>query len=372
MSRQPRVAIVHDWLYGGGAERVVYELHKMYPDAPIYTSYCSDEWRRRLDGKVVTGFLQHWPFSKLRKFLPVLRIWWFTHLDLSGYDLVISSSGNGEAFGIKTPKETVHINYCHTPTHYYWRHYNEYMERPGFGALDPLVRLGLRLLAGPLRRWDYEAAQRADYFVANSTHIQADIKKYYGRDSVVVHPPIDTARFDVPEPKKREGFVTASRLVPYKRIDIAVKACTELGASLAVVGKGPELARLQSIAGPTVSFHTTVSDEEMANFMSSATAFLFAAYEDFGVTPVEAMAAGTPVIAYRAGGALDYVDEGKTGVFFTEQTAESLAETLKTFDPKQFNPADIKRHVQKFSPKEFQKNFQKAVDFALHKGKQSA
>lgn len=149
-----KVAIVHDWLVGGGAELVVQEMHRMFPEAPIYTSYCSDEWRQKLDGKVVTGWLQRWPFSKLRKYLPLLRIWWFTHLDLSEYDLVISSSGNGEAKGVRVPSTTTHICYCHTPTHFYWRHYDQYLRHPGFGICNPLARLGLRLLVGPLRRWD--------------------------------------------------------------------------------------------------------------------------------------------------------------------------------------------------------------------------
>src|SRR6266542_3559276 len=195
MARQHKVAIVHDWLIGGGAERVVYALHQMYPEAPIYTSYCSPQWRQRMDGKVVTGFLQHWPFSRLRKFIPFLRIWWFTRLDLSGYDLVISSSG-AEAKGIKVPKGTVHISYCHAPTHYYWSRYDQYLKQPGFGIFDPLARLGLRLFVAPLRRWDFKAAQRPDYLIANSSHIQAEIKKYYKRDAVVIHPPVDIERFE--------------------------------------------------------------------------------------------------------------------------------------------------------------------------------
>ena len=213
---EPRVAIVHDWLIGGGAERVVYELHKLYPDAPIYTSYCTDKWRKEMGGKVVTGFLQHWPFSKLRKFIPVLRIWWFTHLDLSGYDLVVSSSG-AEAKGIKVPKGTVHINYCHAPTHYYWSRYDEYLKHPGFGIFDPLARLGLKLLVGPLRRWDYKAAQRPDFMVANSSHIKNEIKKYYGRDSEVINPPVLIERFEKSKPGKRQGFLAGGRLTPYKR-----------------------------------------------------------------------------------------------------------------------------------------------------------
>ncbi|HSX31895.1 MAG TPA: glycosyltransferase, partial [Candidatus Saccharimonadales bacterium] len=200
------VAIVHDWLVGGGAERVVQELHKMYPDAPIYTSYATDEWKQRLDGKVVTGYLQHWPFSKLRKYLTVLRIWWFGSLDLSAYDLVISSTGNGEAKGIRVPNGT-HVCYCHSPTHFYWRHYNQYLKNPGFGLFNPLVRVSLRLLVGPLRKWDLRASKRPDYFVANSTHIQKDIQTYYGRDSVVVHPPVDISRFTPAPAKDRKGFI---------------------------------------------------------------------------------------------------------------------------------------------------------------------
>src|SRR5690606_38391195 len=203
----------------------------MYPDAPIYTSYCNKEWRRRLDNKVVTGFLQYWPFSKLRKYLPVLRIWWFSRLDLSGYDLVISSSGNGEAKGVKTPDSTTHICYCHSPTHFYWRHYDQYIKNPGFGLFNPLARLGLKLLIGPLRSWDKKAAQRPDYFIANSTHIQRDIKRYYGRDSVVIHPPVYLQKFieDKKSAVNRHGFLTVGRQVPYKKIDIIVRACSELG-----------------------------------------------------------------------------------------------------------------------------------------------
>jgi len=215
-----KVAIVHDWLYGGGAELVVEQLHKLYPKAPIYTSYCSREWRNRLDNKVKTGYLQYWPFSALRKFIPILRIWWFTGLSFKGYDLVISSSG-AEAKGIKVPKGTLHINYCHAPTHYYWSRYNQYMLHPGFGKFDWLARIGLKLLAAPLRRWDFVAAQRPDYIIANSTHIQSEIKKYYGRDSTVIFPPVYLERFQKQEnyTNTRHGFIVAGRQTPYKRFD---------------------------------------------------------------------------------------------------------------------------------------------------------
>jgi glycosyltransferase involved in cell wall biosynthesis len=356
-----RVAIVHDWLVGGGAERVVLEMHRMFPNAPIYTSYVSKEWRQKLDGKVVTGFLQHWPFSMLRKFLPLLRIWWFTHLDFSAYDLVISSSGNGEAKGIKTGPNTTHICYCHTPTHFYWRHYNHYLKEPGFGMLDPLARLGLRILVGPLRRWDLKAAQRPDYIIANSSHIQADIKRFYGRESVVISPPIDTERFSTAQKFEKTGFVTVGRQKPYKRTDLIVQACTELNVPLTVVGKGPEHNKLLGLAGPTVKFVKDAGDKDVEKFMASAQAFLFAAHEDFGVTPVEAMAAGTPVIAYKAGGALDYVVPGKTGKFFDKQTVSSLAQAVQSFKPEKYDPKEIKAHAQQFSTDKFRQKLSQFI-----------
>lgn len=363
-----KVAIVNDWLIGGGAERVVAEVHAMFPDAPIYTSYCTQEWRQKLDGKVVTGFLQHWPFSKLRKFLPVLRIWWFTHLDFSDYELVISISGNGEAKGIRTRMGTTHVCYCHTPTHFYWRHYDEYVRHPGFGALDPLARLGLRLLVGPLRRWDHYAAQRPDYFIANSSHIQSDIKQYYDRDSVVIHPPVDVSRFNPDIPlNKRSGFITVGRQTPYKRTDIIVAACTKLGLPLTVIGNGPEHERLQQLAGPTVTFLRHPNDTVVAEHLNTAKAFLFAAHEDFGVTPVEAMAAGTPVIAYKAGGALDYVVGGKTGTFFTPQTTAALIHTLTQFDPSVYKKSQIAEWARQFSTYDFSHKLQEFLQKACSK-----
>jgi glycosyltransferase involved in cell wall biosynthesis len=362
MPRKLRVAIVHDWLIGGGAERVVLELHRMFPDAPIYTSCATDEWRRELDGKVVTGFLQNKLLFKLRKFVGILRIWWFSHLDLSGYDLVISSSGNGEAFGVRPPKGVKHICYCHTPTHYYWRHYDTYMRHPGFGAFDPLARIGLRLLLGPLRRWDYKAAQRVDYFIANSTHIQSDIRKFYGRASVVIHPPVDIARFATVKTDRREGFVAGGRLAPMKRNDIIVEACTKLNLPLTIFGKGPDLPRLQKLAGSNVKFAGFTSDKETGKLFAGACGFIFASQDDFGITPVEAMMTGTPVIAYQAGGALDYVQEGKTGVFFAQQTTASLVKALKSFDANKFNSQQIAHTAHHFSPDTFRKNLSEFIN----------
>lgn len=359
-----KVAIVHDWLIGGGAELVVEQLHVMYPDAPIYTSYCTDEWRERLDDKVVTGWLQH--LGKVRKFIPFLRIWWFQSLSFEDFDLVISSSG-AEAKGVKTGQNTLHVNYCHAPTHYYWSRYEQYMEHPGFGPFDFLARIGLKLLVGPLRRWDYKAAQRPDIMIANSTHIQAEIKKYYGRGATVVFPAVHTERFSKPENTDlpRSGFLISGRQTPYKRFDLAVEACSQLGLQLRVVGGGPDHHHLQHLAGPSVTFLGKVSDEELEKEFASAGTLIFPGLDDFGITPVEAMAAGTPVLAYKAGGALDYVVPGKTGEFFTEPAVESLVAALQGFDPARYSAGDLQAEAAKFSPGIFRSNMQAVIDKTL-------
>lgn len=346
-----KVVIVADWLVGGGAEKVVYELHKMFPDAPIHTSYCSAAWREKMDGQVVTGLLQNWPFSKLRKFLPVLRIWYFGRLDLSEYDLVISSSG-AEAKSVRRNPDAIHVSYIHAPTHYYWARYDEYLKNPGFGRFDPLARLGLKLLIGPLRRWDFKAAQRPDYLIANSGFTRDEIKKYYGRESSVIHPPVDVARFTGKADEPRRGFVTAGRQTPYKRIDLAVQACSQLGLPLIVIGQGPDHRRLKKLAGKTVTFLTNASDEKLAHYFKTSQAFLFPGVDDFGIVAVEALAAGTPVIAYGKGGALDYVNK-ETGLLFDEPTAESLAKALESFKPDSYDHAKIVQTAKQFTPERF-------------------
>ena len=360
-----RVAIVHDWLYGGGAERVIQQLHELYPDAPIYTSYCTDEWKKRLDNKVVTGYLQHWPFNKLRRMLPVLRVFWFRSLDLTAYDLIISSSGNGEAKDLTIPEGAMYMCYCHAPTHYYWRSYDQYMKYPGFGVFNPLARLGMKLLAGPLRKEDYKAAQKPKYFIANSSFIKKEVKQFYKRDAVVVHPPVAIERFINAATKDKKGFVTVGRQVAYKRFDIIIDACNELQIPLTVIGRGPEHNNLVKRAGPTITFKTDLTDEQMPKELAKAEAFIFAAVEDFGVAPVEAMAAGTAVIAYKDGGALDYVNK-ETGSFFTEQTAQSLIEALMTFSAKDFDTKKLQKQAASFSDDMFKAHMQSFIDSKLN------
>lgn len=359
----PKIAIVCDWLYGGGAEKVVLELHQMYPDAPIYTSYCSPEWRKRLGDSVRTGYLQRWPFAKARKFLPVLRQHWYKRLRLSDYDLVISCTGNGEAKFVRTRPDAKHISYCFTPPHFYWRKYNEYVKNPGMGRLDPIARLGLKLLVTPLRNRDYQAAQHVDEFISISRHIQADIKKFYGRDSTIIHPPVATSRFPDTPTKHPSGVraVYWGRHVPYKRIDLAIAACNELGLPLTIIGTGPETSRLKQIAGSTITFSGFVADEKLPEFAAKASVFLFTSEEDFGIAPVEAMALGLPVIAYGAGGALDYVVPGKTGELFGAQTVNSLRQTLTAFKPSRYSTNDLTAQAMAFSPASFQRNIRKLI-----------
>jgi glycosyltransferase involved in cell wall biosynthesis len=353
-----RVAIVHDWFISGhgGAELVAYELSRMFPEAPVYASYCSDEWRERLaPSRVVTGFLQRWPWPALRKYVPFLRAWWFSRLRLDGYDLVISSSG-AEAKGVRVPQGTRHIAYIHAPTHYYWDRYEAYLREPGFGWFNWAARLGLRVLVGPLRRWDYRAAQRPDHLIANSTHTQAMIRKYYGRDSTVIFPPVDTAKYQIPNTKSqkpRRGFIVVGRQAPYKRIDLAVAACTRLKLPLTVVGDGPEHERLLRMAGPTVIFMRDVSEDEKIKLLQTNAAFIFPNEDDFGISAVEAMAAGCPVIALKAGGALDTVEPGVSGEFFDEPTVESLVKALKNFHPTKYTSSKIINHATQFSARVF-------------------
>lgn len=362
-----RVAIVCDWLTGiGGAERVVFELHKIFPDAPIFTSqYDSKKIDWFAEADVRTGWLQHLP-PGLKKFLPVLRAYYFSHLDLADFDLVISSSG-AEAKFVRVEKSTIHIAYIHSPTHYYWSRYEAYLKDPGFGALDWLARLGLKTLVRPLRKKDFLAAQQPDFLLANSSHTQAEIKKYYGRDSTVIYPPVNLERFKHPRVLERHGFVVTGRQTPYKKVDLAVAACTKLNLPLTVIGTGPDHDKLVKMAGPSIEFVTDASDKDVTNFLAGASGFIFPGLDDFGIVSIEALAAGTPVIAYKAGGALDYIKPGDNGEFFSEQTVESLASVLKNFDASRYSAAAIRASARQFSVANFRHTFDQFLRKATEK-----
>lgn len=352
-----KVAIVTDWLTNmGGAERVVLELHKMFPEAPVITS-TFESANMPLFNKVDvrTSWMQKLPNS-LRKhqILTIPRQWYFGHLKLKNYDLVISVSG-AEAKAVLA-KNGFHIGYCNTPTQYYWVRTNEYLRQDSAGSFSGIYKIGLKYLLPLARLWDLRASKRPNVFIANSTVVQSRIKKIYGRNSTVIFPPVDTARFTVPikKLKPRSGFVMAGRQVHHKRFDLAIRACNELSLPLIVIGRGPMHAELRRMAGPTITFKTDVTDEQMPRFFHEASGFIFPNEEDFGVVAVEAMAAGCPVIAYRAGGSLDTVKENISGVFFDKQTVEDLKETIKKFQNRHFSEDRIVIHAKEFDSSVFE------------------
>lgn len=334
-----KIAIVCDWLTNmGGAERVVYELHRLFPDAPIYTStYEPVRMPLFKNADIRTAWFQKLPRALRRhQLLTLPRQWHFGHLKLRGYDIVISSSG-AEAKAVRN-RSGVHINYCHSPTQYYWVRPNEYLRASSVGMLSPLYRLGLKLLMPYAKRWDLKAATRPDLLIANSSVVEKRIKKTYHRSSTVIFPPVDTARFAPPTKKPvRSGFVIIGRQVHHKRFDLAIRACNELGVPLTVIGNGPEHQTLRRLAGKTIIFKTDVSDAQLPSYLHKAAGFIFPNEEDFGIVAVEAMAAGCPLIAYRAGGALDYLKENVSGVFFDKQDVETLKKALIDFQKRHFS-----------------------------------
>lgn len=368
---KPKIAIVCDWLTNmGGAENVVLAMHEAFPEAPIYTStFVPEAMPLFRDLDIRTTYLQKLPpwLRKLHKLFPMLRVHAFRQLDLSEFDIILSSS-SAEAKQIKkTRPEQIHICYCHTPIRYYWSHYQEYRRNPGFGPmLNFLAQLSMPMLVPSLRRADYQAAQQVDYFIANSEFIKQRIERYYHKPATVIHPPVDTERFQ-PAKKRSDFYVALGRQVPYKRIDLAVQAATQLGIKLKVFGKGPEHQRLMSLAGPTVTFHTDfhgdASNQAVEAALNQAKGFIFPAEEDFGIVQVEALAAGTPVISYGVGGTLDIVKNHKHGIYFHQQTVESVINAIQQAEQQHFNPTTLAHQAQKFTKKVF---IQKIIDFINH------
>lgn len=365
---QPKIAIVHDWLTNlGGAEKVVLALHEAFPNAPIYTSTFVPEKVPEFAGlDVRTTKLQSLPgpLRKLHKLFPMQRVKAFRDLDLSEYDVIISSS-SAEAKQIrKTRPNQIHICYCHTPVRYYWSLYDEYRRDPGFGKLNWLVRLAMPFIVPAMKKADYKAAQNVDIFIANSSEVQGRIKKYYGKTSIVIHPPVDVERFN-PARERSDYYVTLGRQVPYKRYDLVIKAANELKVPLKVFGNGPEHEKLVTLAGPTIQFHsdrtTDASDDAVTDALNHARGFIYAAEEDFGIVQAEALAAGAPVIALDRGGTKDIVENGISGVLFPEQTTESIFQALRKAESSTFLPATLRRKARRFDKSLFITKIRKIV-----------
>jgi glycosyltransferase involved in cell wall biosynthesis len=355
-----RVALVHDYLTQmGGAERVLLALHELFPEAPVFTSlyapHAVDERFQHME--IRPSALQRWPLARRHsRWLLPLYPYIFDHLDLRAFDLVISDS-SAFAKGVVTRPDALHICYCHTPMRWAWG-YEEYIEREQLGRLR---RMLLRPLISRQRLWDYASAARVDYFIANSPTIAARIAKYYRRESSIIPPPVETHRFGLADVHENY-FLVVSRFVPYKRIDIVVEAFTRNGLPLRIVGSGRDEGRLRRMAGRNIRFMGRLSDGMVADQMARCRALIFPGEDDFGLTPIEVQACGRPVIAYAAGGALTTIVEGSTGIFFSEQTAESLQHALTRFDDAYFDPEAIRRHAEDFDTQRFLRRISQFID----------
>lgn len=357
-----RVALVHDWLLSlGGAERVLEAFASDYPDSTLYATL--------LDSGILSPtvsslphrvtWIRSLPFARrlYRVYLPFAAIA-IEDLDLSEYDLVLSDC-SAVSKGVLTRPDAVHVSYIHSPMRYVWDLYQEYRHES-----SKLTRMLMSPLFSYLRMWDRLAAERPDVLIANSTAVQRRIAKHYRRESRVVHPPVDVDRFSVSE-EPGEYYVLWSRLVPYKRFDLAIQACNRLRRPLVVAGDGPELRRLKAMAGPTVRFVGRQSDEAIAKLVGNARALLFPGEEDFGIVPVEAQAAGRPVIAYGRGGVLDSVIPGESGILFAEQTVEATIDAIEQGERMAWDPQRIRANAERFRPERFRQEYQAIVNQAL-------
>ncbi|MDD4319183.1 MAG: glycosyltransferase [Candidatus Peribacteraceae bacterium] len=360
-----KLALVADWLpVFGGAEHAIAEFVKVWPQAPLFTTVANRKALGPLGrADIRTTRLQPW-YRLLRRH-QVLLPWMpraIEDIDLRGYDTVLSSS-HAVAKGVIVPPTAVHVCYCHTPMRYAWEMEETYLRD---FRVPRLLRKTVKRTLARLRRWDLTTAKRVDVYVANSTETQRRIARIYGRNSIVVTPPVDD-RFFVPTVKpagERTGYLAVGRLVPYKRFDLLIEAANRLGLPLIIAGRGQEEGRLRTMAGSTVTFRGFVTDEELMDLYGSAKAVLFPQHEDAGIVPLEAQACGTPVIALGAGGALDTVREGVTGVFFREQTSASLEDAIRRFSGMTFDPHIIRDHARQFSATKFRERMREIVEKA--------
>lgn len=359
---KPRVAIVCDWLTSrGGAERVILALSDMFPNAPIYTAlYDSKNLPEFREKEIKTSFIQKMPFA-LRKYYMYLPFmpYAFEQFDLSKFDIVISSCHSCSK-GIITKYKTMHVCYCHSPMRYAWDSCHEYFDQYGLPA--PLKKSAKRMIH-ELRMWDRLAADRPDFFIANSNHVKRRIQKYYKKDSTVIYPPVETQKFQ-PSPKHKEGqyYLAVGRLTSYKRFDLLINTFNEMKLPLVIVGTGKEEQALKKKAGRFITFLGTIPDDELCEVYQRSIALIFPQTEDFGITPLEAMSCGKPVIAFSEGGALETVIPGTTGLFFSEQTSEALKKTILELGAMKWEPDLIREHAEKFDRAVFEENIRQYLE----------
>ncbi|MFA7245363.1 MAG: glycosyltransferase [Candidatus Magasanikbacteria bacterium] len=355
-----RIALVHDYLsQDGGAERVLQAFHEIWPEAPIFVLFHDNKKIKNFPENLIKeSFLSKLPFvrKKYQWYLPLMPIATEKH-NLGDFDVVLSST-SAFAKGILTKEDGLHISYCHTPTRYLWSDTHEYIHDLKYNFF---IKLFLPRLIHKLRIWDKNSVDRVDYFIANSHTVFKRIKKYYRRNSDVIFPPVDFDKFFVSE-KVGDYFVTGGRIVNYKRFDLVVQAFNRLGYKLKIFGDGPSLESLKKIAKSNIEFLGRVSEEEKIKILSSAKAFIHPQVEDFGITPIEAMSAGRPVIAYGVGGVTETVIDGATGLFFYKQDWESLFETVLNFEKYNWDSQKIREHAKSFDVKIFKKKIKNYVE----------
>ncbi len=363
-----RVAIVYDRLNKiGGAERILQVLHEVWPEAPFFTAVYNQKKALWTQGfKITPSFMQKFPFaSEKHEFYPWLTPFAFESFDFSDFELVISVT-SAEAKGVITNTKTNHICYCLTPTRYLWSGYKDYIGNAGFNNFNFLVKKIFNLLAPILKKWDYVAAQRPDKFLAISRTTQRRIKKYYNRDSIIVYPPVDIKRFKKKDianlPSQKDFFLVVSRLVPYKRLDLVIKAFNKLRLPLKIIGVGNQLKRLKRMAKDNIEFLGQLTDDILIGYYQKCCAVVLAQNEDFGLVAIEAQAAGKPVIAFTKGGFGETVIDGKTGILFENQTVEGLVQAVQQFKAKNFKAKDCQQNVKRFNQKVFIKKIKKLVE----------
>jgi glycosyltransferase involved in cell wall biosynthesis len=358
--RFPRVAVVHEWLtIPGGSEQVVCAILGVVPQAEVFTSiYDPAPWPAILrDRPVHASFLNRVPGATRRyTYLLPLMDAAFRSFDLSGFDLVISSN-HACAKNVRVPAGVPHVCYCHTPMRYAWD--PEFLKGE---AIGPLPRRLLPLGTAWLRRVDRKRAQGPDEYVANSTFVADRIRRFYGRESRVIHPPVEVARLLDVERDPEDAYLVFGRLVPYKRADIAIRACERLGRRLMVAGTGRDMDRLRELASPTTEFLGHVPDEDLPGLLSGARALLFPGVEDFGIVPVEAQAAGAPVIAYGVGGVRDSVRDGRTGVLYEDGSVDGLCEAILRFESMDFDERELRANAVQFGPDRFAQAFRQLME----------
>lgn len=341
-----KIALVHDYfIQMGGAERVAAAMHDSFPAAPIYTTvalpHCLPKELRGAD--IRTSAMQHLPGMEQR-FRQYFMLYPFAveHFDLSEFDLIFSSS-SGYAKGVRRRSDAIHVCYCHTPMRWVWR-YEDYVARENFGRVAKSL---LPLSMWGLKKWDLRAARQPNYYIANSQLVAQRIKQVYGRESIVIPPPIDVDRFQMSS-QIGDYYLVLSRLVPYKRIDLAIEACNRLGRRLVIIGDGPDRERLKKLAGPKIEFLGRQPDTQINQYASRCRALLFPGEEDFGMVPLEVNAAGRPVIAFRGGGAIETVVDGLTGVFFNKPTSASLVAAIEDFESRTWSQQQLRRHAERY------------------------